>query len=89
MTDRATLKVFLVFAKALSASKTFDASGTFKLLQRISKEASVPMEGFMRQATDFSLAAAMHGEVHSTAVARYALQRVILEIEGRLGSRTT
>ena len=88
MTDRATLNVFLVFAKALSASKPFDATGTFKLLQRISKEVSVPLEDFMRQATDFGLAAMSNGEVYTSAVARYALQRVIVEIEGRLGSRT-
>ena len=87
MADRATLNVFLVFAKALSASDPFDATETFKLLRRISREANVPMEGFMRQATDFSLAAATHDEVHSTAVARYALQRVIIEIEGRLKAK--
>ena len=87
MADRNDLQVHLMFAKALSASKPFDANGTFRLLQRISERASIPMEGYMREATEMSMSAATHGEVHSTAVARYALQRVIIEIEGRLKAR--
>ncbi len=69
---------------AALASKPFDASSTFKLLQRVSKEANVPMEGFMRQATDFSLAVKSSGEVYTSTVARYVLQQVVIVIENRL-----
>lgn len=87
MADRAALQVHLMFAKALSVSEPFDATNTFKLLQRISKEAKVPMRGFMREATRLSLSAASDGEVHSSAIARYALKQTIIVIEARLRAK--
>lgn len=89
MADRATLRIHLMFAKALSVSTLFDASAAFRLLQRISEGSSIPMEGHMREATEMSLLAAASREVHASAVARYALQRVIIELEGRLKARAS
>ena len=81
MTDRATLHVFLMFAQALKASSPFDAIRAFQLLQDIRKDAGIPMAKHMTAALEASVAAMSDREAHSVAVARYALDRVMIEVE--------
>ena len=84
MSDRTTLHVFLLFAQALKASSPFDALRVFALLKRIGADADLPMDGHMNAAMEASVAAIASRESHSVAVARYALERVIIEVEGLL-----
>ena len=84
MTDRATLHVFLLFAQALKGSSPFDAIRVFELLKRIRAEAGLHMDGHMDAALKASVAAMAGCESHSVAVARYTLERVIIEVEGML-----
>lgn len=81
MTDRASLHVLLLFAQALRMSCPFDAVRVFELLKRIGTEADLHMAGHMKAAMEASVAAMASRESHSVAVARYALERVIIEVE--------
>ncbi|RYC29100.1 hypothetical protein D3273_25835 [Lichenibacterium minor] len=84
MTDRATLHVFLLFAQALKASRPFDAIRVFDLLKRLRAEAGLHIDEHMDAAMKASVAAMASRESHSVAVARYTLERVIIELEGML-----
>ena len=84
MTDRATLHVFLMFARALRTSSPFDATRAFQLLQDIRKDAGIPMARHMTAALKASVSDLTDREAHNVAVARYALESVMVEVEGML-----
>jgi hypothetical protein len=80
----ANLSIYLVFARALTESDPFDATAAVALLRRIEREAEWPEASHMRAAIEASLAALSAREAHSADVARYALERVAIDIERRL-----
>lgn len=84
MSDNKNLNTFLVFARALTASDPFDAEGAFNLLRTIEEEIGLPMENHVEAAIEASLAAFDAKVSHRSAVARYALTRVTIEIESRM-----
>ncbi|RYC32232.1 hypothetical protein D3273_09370 [Lichenibacterium minor] len=84
MTDRATLHVFLLFAQALKASSPFDAIRVLQLLQGIRSDVDLPMAGHMDAALKASIAAMSDRQAHNVAVARYTLERVMIEVERML-----
>lgn len=86
MVDSTRLNVYLVFARALTASDPFDAIAAVELLKSIERDGHLPDDGHRRAAIEASLAALSAREAHSAAVARYALERVTIEIERRLGA---
>lgn len=79
-----SLGTFLIFAKALTASDPFDAEAAFGLLRTIEDEIGLPVENHVEAAIEASLAAFDAKESHRSAVARYALTRVTIEIESRM-----
>ena len=88
MTDSAKLSIYIVFARALTASNPFDANAAVALLKRIEREGGLPAGSHMRAAIEASLAALSAREAHSADVARYALERVAIELERHLGPAT-
>ncbi|WP_165361254.1 hypothetical protein [Lichenibacterium ramalinae] len=68
----------------MTASEPFDATAAIALLKRIEREAGLPEDSHMRAAIEASLAALSAREAHSADVARYALERVAIDIERRL-----
>ncbi len=84
MSGSEELSTFLVFAKVLTASDPFDTQAAFQLLRTIDEAIGLPTENHMEAAIEASLSAFHAKDSHRTAVARYALTRVAIEIESRL-----
>ena len=87
MADRVTIQVLQMLARAFADSNTFDPDGAFKLLQKIRFRLILSAESHVETAIEASLNASEERDARSSAVARYALQRVIIELDRHLRSK--